>query len=69
MGEWKLARASPRNAGALPGAPTATRNMTKIFSRREKSKFSRAVERSDTPGPRALPLIVSRQGIINRAPR
>ena len=46
-----------------------TTALWQLFSRREKSKFSRAVERSDTPGLRDLPHIVSRQGIINRAPR
>ncbi len=48
---------TPCSAGCLPAASTATRyNMTKIFSRREKSRFSRAVERSETPGLRASPI-------------
>ena len=47
----------------------ALRTTDELFSRREKSELSRAVERSDTPGLRDLPPIVSRQGIIIRAPR
>ena len=46
-----LASRAPSQAPIQLRAPSSL----KLFSRREKSELSRGVERSDTPGPQALP--------------